>query len=79
MNHITPELRKTMEETGKTTENLHDKLGATDGLFDSLQYMGSAVHTCNRLLHSKTNKLSALRSPQFVDKLTETLKWGGSR
>ncbi|RYG72816.1 DUF948 domain-containing protein [Lentibacillus lipolyticus] len=76
MNYITPELRKTLEETGRATDDLHDKLGVANGLFDSVQHMGGAIHTCNRLLHTKTNRLSALGSPNFVDKLTETLKWG---
>ncbi|GAA0434631.1 hypothetical protein GCM10008983_09040 [Lentibacillus halophilus] len=77
MNHITPELQKMLKETGRTTDDLNDKLAATNGLFDSLDRMGHAVHTCNRLLQTKTNKLSVFRSPQFVNKLTETLKWGG--
>ncbi|TRM11206.1 DUF948 domain-containing protein [Lentibacillus cibarius] len=76
MKHITPELQKMLEETGRTADDINDKVAAADGVFDSLNHMGTSISACNQMLHSKTTKLPAFMSPRFMDRLTDTLKWG---
>lgn len=75
LQYLTPELRNTVNETEKMVEDLNGKITATDGLFDSLENIGSSLNACNQILYQQTKKLPKYTTPQIMNQLAEGFMW----
>ncbi|GAB4074328.1 hypothetical protein GCM10028778_18310 [Barrientosiimonas marina] len=75
MHYITPELQKTLEETGQTVDDLNEKLAATDSLFTALDDAGVSVYEGDRFVQRQTDKTASWASPKNRNRLTKTIKW----
>ncbi|WP_164670712.1 DUF948 domain-containing protein [Virgibacillus doumboii] len=76
MQRITPQLRTTVNETGKIVDDLNEKVAVADNLFDTLENIGTSLNACNQLLNRETKKLPEYTSSKDLDKVTEGIKWG---
>lgn len=76
LQHLTPELEKTVTETKKIVDDFEDKMSTTDGFFDALQNVGFSLNSTNRLLSKQAGKLPEYTSNQSMEKVAEGLKWG---
>lgn len=76
LQYITPQLRTTVNETGKVVDDLHDKVAVADNLFDSLENIGTSLNASQKLLNQETKKLPEFKSSQSMEQITEGIKWG---
>lgn len=75
LHYITPELRKTVNETGKTIDELQDKMEAVDSMVMTLENVGVSVNEGGQYMDAQTEKASPYQTPKNRNKLIETFKW----
>lgn len=75
MHHIIPELRQSVNETGKTVDDLQDKMAAADSLVMTLENLGVSLNAGSEYLNRQSDYTSAFTSPKNRNRLTETIKW----
>jgi len=75
MNYITPQLRKSMQETDMLVEDIQDKLDATDSVFDSIENIGGTVHNLNKAYQSNSDLVTEEEFKQKTTPFVEGMKW----
>ncbi|SFE40144.1 Uncharacterized protein YoxC, contains an MCP-like domain [Lentibacillus persicus] len=75
LHYITPELRKTINETGKTLDELQDKMDAVDSMVMTLENVGVSVKEGGRFMDEQTAKASAYETPKNRRTLIDSFKW----
>ncbi|PAV27860.1 general stress protein [Virgibacillus profundi] len=75
LQHITPELRKTVQETENIVDDMSDKLKATDSLFDTMENVGVSVNAVNQVYDRNSKKLSDEEFDSKMKPVIEGIKW----
>lgn len=75
LQHITPQLEESVKETGRTVDDISDKMHATDSFFESLDHVGSSANAFNDYYQSKTEKLSDVKLQKKMTPFIEGMKW----
>lgn len=75
MQYITAELENTIKESGKTIDEFEHKLKVTDGLFDTLENVGSTVTNLNQVVDGQTRNLASDRALRNAEPVAHSLQW----
>ena len=73
--YITPELTKTIRETDKLVDDAADKVGATEGVFDSLEEFGTSIISANEAFHNRFGKMTDEEMDKEVKPFIEGILW----
>lgn len=75
MQYITSELENTIKESDKTMDEFEHKLKATDGLFDTLENVGSSISNLNDVVHGQTKHLASDRALKKAEPIAHSVQW----
>src|SRR5699024_3733997 len=75
LRHITPQLKESLSETGKLIYDANEKLEATDTLFDTVENLGTSVHSINKVYTTKRSRTSDEEIFKRAQPFIEGIKW----
>lgn len=75
MQHVTPQLLKTIRETDKLIDDVDDKLKATDSVFDSIENAGVSLQSFNQVYAHSAKQLSDEQFQKKTKPFVESMKW----
>src|SRR5699024_8352512 len=72
---ITPQLKEPLRETGKLIYDANEKLEATDTLFDTVENLGTSVHSINEVYTTKRKKTCDEEIFKQAQPFMQGIKW----
>lgn len=75
LHHITPELKRTLQETGELIDDTEVKLKATDSVVDTIGNLGTSVQTVNKIYEHKKENVSEQEIFEQAKPFIEGIKW----
>ncbi|CEI81687.1 UPF0478 protein YtxG [Oceanobacillus oncorhynchi subsp. incaldanensis] len=75
MNHITPEISKSLQEVNHLIDDTHEKLQATDSVFGSLEDVGTSVQSLNEAYKVKRQALDDAKLEEKLNLAMKGITW----
>lgn len=75
LTYITPQLTETIRGTGKLIEDVEEKVGATDTVFDSVEEFGISIRSANDAFNNRFGEMTDDEMDQKVKPFIEGIKW----
>lgn len=75
LQYITPKVKQTVMETGKLVNDTEDKLKSTDSLFDTIENVGTSIHSLNQAYDNSAKKLTDEQFQKKTKPFVEGMKW----
>jgi len=75
MKNITPEIENTIKESSNLVDDIYDKIKATDSVVDTVENIGTSVHTVNQVYKIKRDRTSDEEIFEKAKPFIEGIKW----
>ena len=75
MKNITPEIENTIKESSDLVDDIYDKIKATDSVVDTVENIGTSVHTVNQVYKIKRDRTSDEEIFEKAKPFIEGIKW----